>query len=546
MTSAADVLLTDVFFRYGADERTVLNDVSWQIENGSFVVVAGGTGSGKSTLLRTINGLVPHFSGGQFRGSVETSGINPLITPTRQMASRVGMVFQDPDASSAVGIVEDEIAFGMEQLGLPAGSMQTRVEELIDLLGLERVRSRSVNTLSGGERQRVSIAAAIAPGAALLVLDEPTSQLDPAGAEDVVLALRRLNEDFGTTIVLSEHRLERVAAFADQFRYQTRNGVIQGTPEDVLARIDLEDVSPLIRVGRAADWHPLPLTVRNARQQLLSSRTPLLSTRRTSPAGMSSFLELQQVTIGYENRDVLANVTFSAHVGEVVALIGRNGSGKTTLLRAIMGLHPLMSGSIVDQGLTEQRRGGDLRVAGFLPQRSRSLLFLDSVRQELQVLSSRSGPFAMGFEEVVAEFELEHLLDRHPYDLSVGEQERLALALTFAPGHQLLLLDEPTRGMDYRHKRRLARLIRRRRDAGATVLLATHDVDLVAEVADRVVVLGSGGILEDGDPVAVLGGSLTFSPQLSRVFGETVLTEQDALAILGPGGSVQGEDSGTA
>ena len=543
MTRTAEITLEDVSFRYGPEEATVIDHANWRIKPGAFAVVAGGTGSGKSTLLRSINGLVPHFSGGQFRGSVTTAGIDPLATPTRQMASRVGMVFQDPDASSAVGMVEDEIAFGMEQLGMPPGMMRTRVEELIDLLGLDAVRARPVSTLSGGERQRVSIAAAMAPGAEILVLDEPTSQLDPAGAEDVMLALRRLNEDFGTTIVLSEHRLERVASFADQFRYQRRDGVIEGTPMEVLEALDPDDVPPLIRVGRALGWHPLPLTIRDARHHLtlpLAHRA-LIGSRLAH--GTPTMLDIRNLQVGFEGRQILADVTFSAHAGETVALIGRNGTGKTTLMRAIMGLHPLTAGTITDGLPDHQPSNSGLRLAGYLPQRARSLLFLESVEDELRSVTLQPGPFAMNFDAVVDEFELGHLLQRHPFDLSVGEQERLALALTFAPGHQILLLDEPTRGMDYRHKRKLGRLIRNRREAGGTILLATHDVDLVAEVADRVIVLGRGGMLEDGIPAEVLGGSMTFSPQLNRVFGGSVLTEAEALAIAGPGGSVQERDA---
>lgn len=525
MAVTRGVTFRDVSYRYPGVDRDVLQHLDWTIREGSFNLLAGPSGSGKSTMLRCLNGLTPHFSGGRFGGEVSVHGLDTRRHPPRALARECGFVFQDPDAQSLTGRVEDDIAFGMEQLGVPPTLMRKRVEEVLDLVGIAPLRTRAVATLSGGERQRVAIAGALAMQPRLLALDEPTSQLDPWGAEEVLTVLQRLNEDLGITVVLSEHRLDRVVGHADTLRLLLPGGEIaDGAPRDVLRLADPLATPPVYRAGQLLGWDPIPLTVKEGRaawhRRPADLPTAPLDPRR--PAAPPA-LELDRVTVGYGGRPVLEGIRMSVRPGEVVALMGRNGSGKTTLLRSILGLHPLMSGRLLVAGQDVATVGTAAlaRSVGYLPQRGSALLLSGSVREELALGPAPADPAA------AERAGLAHLMDRHPHDLSVGEQERLAVGITLQGGRPVLLLDEPTRGLDGARKAALATQLREAAEAGAAVVLSTHDVELAASLATRVIILGDGEIIAEGGPREVLAGSFTFSTQVNKVFGEGYLTVED-------------------
>jgi energy-coupling factor transport system ATP-binding protein len=519
-----------VSFRYPDRDEAVLRDVDWEVPEGAYVVVAGPSGSGKSTLLRCLNGLVPHFSGGRFGGSVSIRGLDTRTYGPRALSRTVGFVFQDPESQLVTNRVEDELAFGMEQLGVPPPTMRKRVEEVLDLLGIAGLRHRDPTTLSGGERQRVAVAAALAIQPRLLVLDEPTSQLDPWGAEDVLTALTHLNEDLGLTVVLAEHRLERVIGHADRLRVMTCDETIEGAPRDVLAACDPALTPPLVRLGRALGWSPLPLTIKEGRSVAAADPRQPASPEPDPPRPAAApIVELRGVSTAFGKRAVLRDVDFAVRPGELVALMGRNGSGKTTLLRAIIGFHRPTTGRIVVAG-RDATRGDPADLAadiGYLPQRPASLLFRETVRAELAFTRNYHRAPGLDPDRLLADLELDHLVDRHPRDLSAGEQERVALAAVLVAAPRVLLLDEPTRGMDYLRKQTLADLLHRLRERGTAIVVATHDVELVATLATRVVLLGDGEIVADGPPREVLSGSLTFATQINKLYGDGFLTVED-------------------
>lgn len=527
----AGVRFSDVSFAY-AGQDAVLHGVDWAIDEGQFVLVAGESGSGKSTMLRCLNGLVPHFSGGRFGGEVMVHGFDTRRHGPRTLSASVGFVFQDPDAQRVSPIVEDELAFGMEQRGVPRSMMRKRVEEVLDLVGIAPLRHRDLNTLSGGERQRVAVAAALALQPRMLVLDEPTSQLDPWGADDVMTALERLNHELGLTVVLAEHRLERVVPLADGMRAITARGIIDGTPREVIAQLEDAMVPPVPRLGRAMEWTPIPLTVKDGRQHVRRLQmAPRAPDPRTVPARGPRVVGLAGVHASFGRRAVLRDVSIDFHAGEIVALMGRNGSGKTTLLRSLMGFHRPDRGTINVLGRNvEQNDPSDFAgLVGYLPQRPSSILFNETLRAELAFTLAHGDGISHEIDVQLIELDLLSLADRDPRDLSTGEQERAALAAVLVSNPDVLLLDEPTRGMDYRRKQALASLLRRRSDAGILTLIATHDVELVAECATRVVLLGDGEIIADGPPHEVLSGSLAYSTQINRLLGDGFLTVEDAL-----------------
>ncbi len=542
------ITFQQVSYTYPGAKRPALRDVNLHLREGAFTLVMGPSGAGKSTLLRCMNGLVPHFSGGELEGTLFVDGLDPVQATPQVMSQHVGFVFQDPEAQFVVDRVEGEIAFALENAALPRQEMRVRVEEALDLLDLAPLRDRRLETLSGGERQRVAIAAALALRPHILVLDEPTSQLDPKSAEDVLHALVRLNADLGLTIVLAEHRLERVLPFVDYLVCLSETGsvVAAGPPPQVLQRLEL--VPPLVALGKALAWDPLPLTIKEGRK---FSREWVKHSRALAPAvsqatreevnkqtPAESYLQARDVEVGYNGHPVLHGVDLDVWPGEIVVLMGRNGSGKTTLLKSIVGLlHPRRGGiKVAGQRVAERSVAEVCQRVGYLPQDPNALLFADTVLEELFITLRNHGldvnpPIAPA--ALLERLGLDDMAAAYPRDLSAGERQRVALGAVTVTRPGALLLDEPTRGLDYAAKRALVELLRAWRDDGMAILLITHDVELAAAAADRVVLMSQGEIIASGDPAQVLGASPLFAPQVARLFpGTGWLTPEDALRGL--------------
>jgi energy-coupling factor transport system ATP-binding protein len=522
------IVFSDVSFRYPSSTASALDRIDLRITDGSFTLVTGPSGSGKSTLARCVNGLVPHFHGGSFGGSVQVDQFDTREHSTAFLSRVAGFVAQDPESQTITDRVEDEIAFGLENLGLRRSEIRLRVEETLDLLRLNESRHRRIETLSGGERQRVVIAAAMAMRPATLVLDEPTSQLDPLAAEEIVAALERMNQEVGTTIVLVEHRLDRVLGAADRLLVLDAKGHIS-SDDDVLAAVGaLPAPPPLIKLAREFGWQPAPLTVREARRFASRTEEPRLVTTRARQADGPATVELEGISFDYERRAVLRSLSTSFRAGSLTAVMGRNGSGKTTLLKLMNGLLKPVGGTVrVNGSSIAGHATADLaRSIAYLPQNATAMLFNETVDAELAFTlrcRRQSGDRAALLDQLG----IADLATRNPLDLSGGEKLRAALAAVLIGEPKILLLDEPTRGIDSALKQSLGKLLRGLADNGMTVILATHDTELVAEFADRMLLLGDGEIVASGPPHEIMPGSLTFSPQINRVFGGNILTLDD-------------------
>ncbi|MDP9329366.1 MAG: ATP-binding cassette domain-containing protein [Actinomycetota bacterium] len=513
-----------VSFTYPEAETPALDDVTVEIEEGHFVLAVGPTGSGKSTFLRATNGLVPHFTGGTFSGRVAAGGRDTLENPPRSLADVVAFVPQDPAASFVLDRVEEELAYGMENLGVQPEHMRRRVEETLDLLDIVALRDRSVRSLSGGEQQRVAIGAAIAAGPRILVLDEPTSQLDPQGAEDVMAALQRLVHDHGVTVVLAEHRLERVAGWVDTALGFDRGRVDVGSPAAVIGSMHVGP--PVARLGRLIGWNPVPLTVRDARTAARTMPPPRTTDGRRTTAG-SVVVDITGLDALHGRTRALHDVSLRIGEGEIVALMGRNGAGKTTLLRTIAGVHPPGAGTVLVSGRAPEP-GVD---AALCPQDPDAILFADRVDDEVRITMKAHGIDSSPLE-LLERLGIDHLASRHPRDLSAGQRLLVATAAVAVARPRVLLLDEPTRGVDPDAKERLAVFLRSHAADGGAVVLATHDVELAAVVATRVVMLAGGEVIADGKPGDVLGDSRVFAPQMTRVFGSGWLTPEQVAGAL--------------
>jgi energy-coupling factor transport system ATP-binding protein len=542
---------------YGYPDRPVpaLRDFSATIRPGEFILVVGPSGSGKSTLLRCINGLVPHFYGGNWSGRLEVFGRNPVAAAPRGMSDLVGFVVQDPEAQFVVDTVEDELAFAMENHAVPAAIMRKRVEEVLDQMGIAHLRYRRISGLSGGEKQRVAIAAVLALQPEVLVLDEPTSQLDPQAAEEVLVALRHLNEDLGLTVVLSEHRLERVAQYADRILYLPGLPAAPAfdTPRPVMSRIPL--VPPLVDLGRRLGWEPLPLTIKEGRSfaRVLAPALKEVPPAQPAPAeGQPPVIEVRGVGYAYGARPALRRANLTVRHGEFVALMGRNGSGKSTLLKLVVGLLQPQEGQVLATGMDTRTASLEsiIRQVGYVPQNPGALLFNDTLMGELAFTRRGHGlaPDPDSDRALLARLGLGEAADRDPRDLSSGERQRAALASILVAEPQVILLDEPTRGLDYPQKHALARLLSDLQHEGRTVVMATHDVELAAACADRVALMAEGEVVVDGPAREVMSGSQVFASQINKLFRDPrFMTPDDVVAaVAAAAAAAAGEGGGAA
>jgi energy-coupling factor transporter ATP-binding protein EcfA2 len=524
--------LRDLSFSYETADRTevpVLRDVNLVLDEGELVVVAGRTGVGKSTLLGVFNGLVPTFTGGRLEGDVLLDGASILHLPPRDRAHVVGYVGQDPTAGFVTDTVEEELAYGMEQLGLDGAAMRRRVEETLDLLGIADLRSRDLRTLSGGQQQRVAIGSVLTMHPRLLVLDEPTSALDPTAAEDVLATLTRLVHDLGVTVVIAEHRLERVVPFADRIvLVEGDHRVVVGDPAAMLQHSPV--APPIVELGRWAGWSPLPLSVREARRQ--AAKLTLVPTVPAPQGAGNAELVARGVAVAYGRHVAVRDVDLTLAAGQVTALMGRNGSGKSTLMWALQGSRKRAHGSVLVSGQDPAELGADgrRRLVGLVPQTAADLLYLESVSDECAAADREAG---------VIRGSARALLDRlapgidggtHPRDLSEGQRLALVLAVVLNARPSVICLDEPTRGLDYPGKAALAEILATLKAEGRAVLVATHDVEFVAQVADRVVVLAEGEVVSEGPTARVVAESPAFAPQVHKILGAPWLTVDQVVA----------------
>ncbi|MFJ2933571.1 ABC transporter ATP-binding protein [Streptomyces sp. NPDC087219] len=563
----------NVSVTYEEDAEPTLRDVNLTVPEGELVLLVGPSGVGKSTLLGAVSGLVPHFTGGTLTGRVTVDGRDTRTHPPRELADLVGTVGQDPSAHFVTDTVEDELAYGMESLGLAPGVMRRRVEETLDLLGLAELRDRPIATLSGGQRQRVAIGSVLTPHPKVLVLDEPTSALDPSAAEDVLAVLQRLVHDLGTTVLLAEHRLERVVQYADQVLMLPEG--VMGAPAEIMAVSPVHP--PVVGLGRLAGWDPLPLTVRDARRRAgelkarLEGRVPaapvgcparpasedrgpgrspgfgkgrggglgLFKQRRTpsAPATPTTtpLVLTEALAVRRGRVEALRRVDLQVRAGETLALMGRNGAGKSTLLSALVGMIAPTSGTVRVAGRAPHTTspGELIRQVGLVPQEPRDLLYADTVAAECAAADADAGAEPGTCRALVSELLPGVADDTHPRDLSEGQRLALALAVVLTGRPPLLLLDEPTRGLDYAAKARLVAHLRTLAADGHAIVLATHDVELAAELAHRVVIIADGEVVADGPTAEVVVSSPAFSPQVAKILApQPWLTVEQVEAAL--------------
>ncbi len=507
-----------VSITYHGAGSAVIDRATFVLPEGDLCLVIGPTGSGKSTLLGAMNGLVPHFTGGTLSGRVLVDGRDTATHRPRDLADVVGYVGQDPLRGFVTDTVEDEIAYGMEQLGIAPPAMRKRVEETLDLMGIADLRRRPLVELSGGQQQRVAIAAVLAAQPRILVLDEPTSALDPTAAQDVLAAIGTLVHDVGLTVVLAEHRLERVMQAADSMLYLPGDGrVVYGPPGEVLAHARI--TPPLAELARVLHWPEVPLSVREARRRVAGEDLLVTAPVHPAPPSEPVVLSTRDLQVRYGELIAVNHVDLDLVRGTVTSLLGRNGSGKSSMLWALQGA--LTCSGTIDVAGQDPRllaAAEARRVVTLVPQTAADLLYLPSVGAECAQADAESGVAPGTTAGLLRTLGIQVPDDRDPRDLSEGQRLALVLAIQLAARPPVLLLDEPTRGLDYSAKGELRAIVRDLAADGRAVLISTHDVEFAAATSRRTLLMADGEIIADGSTAKVLTSSPAYAPQMAKVF----------------------------
>jgi energy-coupling factor transport system ATP-binding protein len=534
------ISLEGISYTYEGESEPILRNLSLTVHSGEFVLILGPSGCGKSTLLNLLNGSAPHLIRGTLTGSAWVCGKSVAETKVVEFATEVGMVFQDPDAQIINSRVRDEVCFGLENLCRPTPEILTRQANALGFVGLSGFGDRSIFELSGGQKQRVSIAAVLAAQPRLLVLDEPTANLDPAGMAEVFAVLARLNEEYGTTIVMVEHRVDELAHKVSRVVMMDRGGIaFDGDPRAAFSsqRAVHSEEAEVVPI---ASWFPqvseLALDLAAAsRRPLALTEVPLsvddaedLCRSWIFPVGASAaahveppaewrackpLLSIKDLNFGYDRPSpILKGVNLDISSNSMIALLGQNGSGKTTLARLLVGINPAPTGKIMFEGKDLSRLNAREIAAdiGYVFQNPDHQFVTDRVDEEvaygLKVRNFSEEAVDERVDEVLKIVDLEHYRDRSPFSLSLGERRRLSVATMLVLEPRLLVLDEPTIGQDHERAQQLMGLMARLRERyGTTILMITHDVRLVAQWADRALVLRSGEIAFDGPSIDMFG-----------------------------------------
>jgi len=508
------IKITDLSFGYSGAESLVLRRANLEISDGEFVLVCGPTGSGKSTFLKLFSGLAPHFTSGTLSGSIEIDGEVVTGLQPHELASRVGYVNQQPEGSFVADTVEDEIAYSLEQLGFDPKQMRQLVVEFARLVGIEELLDRSLLTLSGGQQQRVAIASALAAGQKILILDEPTSALDPAAAGEIIDLLKRLTRERGITVLLAEHRLERVIAKADSvIVVNGDSSVNKFAPNEAFKEYRL--VPPIVELSKKLRWQPAALDPAHAEGRTIDRNQWI--DRVPAQVG-KTLLGAEGIVVTYGATKAVQGVSLEAREGEVLVVMGENGSGKSSLIWALQGIGEMQSGSIETpwgnpRGMSDDRR---LDVVAMVPQKAADLLFLNSLADELAESDRVAEVSATSTAALFAKFAGRVDPKLHPRDLSAGQQVALVLAMQLVKDAPIVLLDEPTRGLDYQAKAQLAQVLTQLQLQKKAVIVASHDIEFVAQIASRILVLGEGVAVDQRSVDEILSAGNPLASQVSQ------------------------------
>lgn len=518
------IKIDNITYWYPECSNPAINDVNLTVKQGELVLLAGPSGCGKSTLLRLINKLVPDFYGGKIKGNVYLWEKDIRNCSRREIAAGIGMVYQHPEKQIVLQDVERELAFGLENLNTDINKMKRNVSEVISFLNLNSIRGKAAMNLSGGEKQKLAIGSVLAMDPEIILFDEPVSQLDPIAAEEVLNCIFRLNREMGKTVIIAEQRLDKCFEMADRVIFMEGGKIItEGSRSHIPESITQRCFLPVIPyMFRSAQWPRIPLNVKEARCEIIDRDCKDVSLLHGIKEDTCPVLQASNISFGYEKKNkLLKDVSITLNKGEFMTVMGENGAGKSTFFKIISGLIDNYKGQVRINGKNIKDMDTKERVKsiGYLSQNPNDYLGRNTVFDEVAYTLRNIGEFNTDkVEKMLHRMDLDKLKDKNPRDLSGGEKQRTALACTIIAEPEVLVLDEPTRGMDWNSKENLGRYLRELCDSGTSVVLITHDVDFAADYTDSIALMFDGSIIASGDCRDIVKDAIYYSPQAAKVF----------------------------
>lgn len=491
------IVVENLSYRYPNSEQEAIHNVNLRVEKGEFILLVGRSGCGKTTLARCLNGLIPHIYEGELKGKVFVNGVNVVNAPVYELSKHVGMVFQNPDTQLCTLTVEEEIAFGPENLEVEQEEIMRRVNWILSSLEMENIRHRATFSLSEGEKQKVAIASVLSMLPSVLVLDEPTANLDPVAAKMLVNTLNRIRNEYNTTVMLIEHRVDKFSEVADRVVVMASGKIVEnGSREiiteksEILGELSVQ-LPEIVEICKALKISPLKGSLNELKSQALEKLVELKENDSLPriKRGKETLIKFENVSYSYGRGFNLKVDDLKLQRGEIVAVIGNNGSGKTTLAKLIVGLMKPKKGCIVKSGKIS---------CGMVFQNFEVQLFNNSVFNEvafqIKMGKGRKSPeeISRKVNEILELMNLKHLASRHPHSLSQGEKQRVAIASLIAKEPDILILDEPTAGQDGYHLNILTETVRKLKERGITIILITHDLRFAAKTAERAIIINNG------------------------------------------------------
>ena len=530
--------INNLTFNYPDSKQSAIKNINLTVNEGEFILIVGPSGCGKSTLIRLLNRSVPDYYGGTIEGKVYIRGKNIEYLDKKQAVENVGMVYQHPEKQIVLQDVEREIAFGLENFNKDINTMKRNVSEVISLLGLNKIRDKQTTEISGGEKQRVAIASVVSMDPDIIVFDEPISQLDPISAEEVLNSIKKLNRDLGKTIILVEQRLDKCFHMADRIIFMEDGEIVgQGTPKNIPENIvNKYHLPTLTYIFKEAGLQTLPITVKEGRNIIKNSQFQDLKEEKV--IDQEVIMKVEKLNFEYERgHKILNDVSFQLHKGEIMTVMGENGAGKSTLFKIIAGMIDKYKGKIFidNKNIKSSKLNERIKKIGYLSQNPNDYFGRKTVIEEVGYTLKNLGAYSEErIKEVMKLLNITHLKDKNPRDLSGGEKQRVAIACTIITDPEILILDEPTRGMDAEAKENLGSIIKSLAKEGKSIIVITHDSDFAGDYSHSIMLMFNGEIVANGCAMDILCKSMYYSPQVSKIFKNkcNVISSKSAIEIL--------------
>ena len=521
--------MKELTYYYPKESKPVLQNINLKVNRGEILFVVGESGSGKSTLAKCISGAVPNFYGGSIKGSVTIDGNEVTEMEHSKRASEITMVFQDPESQLIMNKVHREIAFGLENVGVESSQMKRRIFEAMQFSNILDIANRDINTLSGGQKQRVAITSAIVYVPNCIILDEPTSQLDPASAEDVIGLIKKINDELGITIIIIEQRIHKCFDIADKILILSKGEIAFTGSKQALyneKNKELHEFLPnYLKISKALDIAKMPYSLREARraiEEFTYEYKP--SSLGENLSNNEELIKIENLSCKYDENLVIKNLNTSIKPGEFIGIMGANGGGKTTFLKSLMGLIKY-SGSVKVNFSGQYKEIKKLkikdiaRIIGYVSQNPNDYISKETVYDELKfTLDNYNIKDYSIIDDTLKALDICKLMNKNPRDLSGGEIQRVAIASILVLKPKILLLDEPTRGLDAKVKTMLGEILQELNKNGTTIILVTHDVDFAAEFCSRFLLMFNGEIVGDGNHEEVLGTGIYYTTTINKIF----------------------------